>query len=117
MKNESKIIHCNYVPVQITPEMSKYLDKQKYAGKTFASVKLENKNPFYRLKRGEVLEITNDSCLLEIETVNRTDGGFSTLMGVIYPHGYEKIWFKMDELEKFEKYDEDGNIQELKQNV
>jgi hypothetical protein len=86
------------------------LDKQKYAGKTFASVKRENKNPFYRLKKGEVLEITNDSCLLEIETVNRTDGGFSTLLGVVYPYGYEKIWFKMDELEKFEKYDKDGNI-------
>ena len=111
MKNKSNIIHCNYIPIQITPEISKELDKQKYAGKTFASVKRENKNPFYRLKRGEVLEITNDSCLLEIETVNRTDGGFSTLMGVVYPHGYEKIWFKMDELEKFEIYDENGNIQ------
>lgn len=111
MKNKSNITHCNYIPIQITPEISKELDKQKYAGKTFASVKRENKNPFYRLKRGEVLEITNDSCLLEIETVNRTDGGFSTLLGVIYPHGYEKIWFKKDELEKFEKYDEDGNIQ------
>lgn len=117
MKNKSNIIHCNYIPVQLTTEIAKDLNKQKYAGKTFASVKRENKNPFYRLKRGEVLEITNDSCLLEIETVNRTDGGFSTLLGVIYPHGYEKIWFKMDELEKFEKYDEDGNIQELKQKL
>ena len=75
-------------------------------------IKLENKNPCYRLKRGEVLEITNDSCLLEIETVNIvSDDGFSTLIGVVYPHGYEKIWFKKDELEKFEIYDENGNIQ------
>jgi hypothetical protein len=118
MKNESQIIYCNYVPIPITQEISKYLDKQKYAGKIFASVKLENENPYYRLKRGEVLEITNDSCLLEIETVNKVSvDGCSTLMGVIYPYGYEKIWFKMDELEKFEKYDEDGNIQELKQKV
>lgn len=112
MKNKSNIIHCNYIPAQLTTEIAKEFDKQKCAGKIFASVKLENKNPFHRLKRGEVLEITNDSCLLEIETVNRvSDNGFSTLMGVIYPHGYEKIWFKMDELEKFETYDEDGNIQ------
>lgn len=105
-------MHCNYIPVQLTPELSKELNKQKYAGKTFASVKRENKNPFYRLKRGEVLEINNDNCLLEIETVNRvSDNGFSTLLGVIYPYGYEKIWFKMDELENFETYDEDGNIQ------
>lgn len=70
------------------------------------------KTQYYRLKRCEVLEITNDSCLLQIETVNRiSDDGVSTLIGVIYPHSYEKIWFKMDELEKFEKYDEDGDIQ------
>lgn len=112
MKNKSKIAYCNYIPIRITPEIPKYLDKRQYAGKTFASVKRENKNPYYRLKRGEVLEITNDSCLLEIETVNSvSDDGFSTLMGVVYPHGYEKIWFKMDELEKFETYDENGNIQ------
>jgi hypothetical protein len=106
----NNIIHCNYIPIQITPEISKYLDKQKYAGKIFASVKRENKNPFYRLKRGEVLEITNDSCLLEIEIINGiSDDNFSTLMGVVYPYGYEKIWFKMDELEKFETYDENNN--------
>lgn len=110
MKNKPNIIHCNYIPIEITPEISKYLDKQKCAGKIFASVKRENKNPYYRLKRGEVLEITNDSCLLEIETVNRSNNGFSTLMGVVYPYGYEKIWFKMDELEKFEIYDADDNI-------
>ena len=110
--NMNGIIYCKYIPIQITPEIAKELDKQKYAGKTFASVKLENTNPFYRLKRGEVLESINDSCLLEIETVNRvSDNGFSTLIGVIYPHGYEKIWFKKDELEKFETYDENGNIQ------
>lgn len=90
----NNLVYCKYIPIQITPEISKYLDKQKCAGKIFASVKCENNNPFYRLKRGKVLEITNDSCLLEIETVNRTDGGFSTLLGVIYPNGYEKIWFK-----------------------
>ena len=32
-------------------------------------------------------------------------------MAAVYPYGYEKIWFKKDELEKFETYDEDGNIQ------
>ena len=110
--NMNGIKYCKYIPIPITQDIARYLDKQKCAGKTFASVKRENKNPFYRLKRGEVLEITNDSCLLEIETVNSvSDNGFSTLMGVVYPHGYEKIWFKMDELEKFEIYDEDGNIQ------
>jgi hypothetical protein len=122
----NNIIHCNYIPIQITPEISKYLYKQKCAGKIFASVKLENKNPYYRLKQGEVLEITNDSCLLEIETVNYiSEDGYSTLMPIanstlrdaIYPHAYEKIWFKMDELEKFEIYDEDGNIQQLKQKL
>ena len=111
MKNNSQIIYCNYIPIHITPEIPKYLDKQEYTGKTFASVKRENKNPYYRLKRGEVLEITNDSCLLEIEIVNRVSvDGCSTLLGVIYPYGYEKIWFKIDELEKFETYDKDGNI-------
>ena len=112
MKNESQIIYCNYIPIPISQDISRYLDKQKYAGKTFASVKRENKNPFYRLKRGEVLETTNDSCLLEIETVNGvSDNGFSTLMAVVYPYGYEKIWFKRDELEKFEMYDENGEKQ------
>lgn len=112
MKNESQIIYCKYIPIPISQDISRYLDKQKCAGKTFASVKLENKNPFYRLKRGEVLETTPDSCLLEIEIVNRVSkNGCSTLMGVVYPYGYEKIWFKRDELEKFETYDEDGNIQ------
>ena len=104
----NNIIHCNYNPIQITPEISKKFNKQKYTRKTFASVKRENKNPYYRLKRGEVLEITNDSCLLEIETVNSvSDDGFSTLIGVVYPYGYEKIWFKMDEIEKFKTYTED----------
>ena len=108
----NNIIYCKYIPIPITQDMSRYLDKQNYAGKTFASVKLENKNPFYRLKRGEVLESTNDSCLLEIEIVNSvSDNGCSTLMAAVYPYGYEKIWFKKDELEKFETYDEDGNIQ------
>ena len=112
MKNKSKIIYSNYIPIPITIDIPRYLDKQECAGKTFASVKLENKNPYYRLKRGEVLESTNDSCLLEIEIVNRvSDNGCSTLMGVVYPYGYEKIWFKKDELEKLEIYDENGNIQ------
>lgn len=102
----NNIIHCNYIPIQITLELSEYLDKQKCAGKIFANVKRENKNPHYRLKRGKVLEINNDSCLLEIETVNSvSDDGGSTLIGAIYPNGYEKIWFKMDELEKFEIHD------------
>ena len=112
MKNTSQIIHYNYIPIHFTSEIPKYWDTQEYAGKTFASVRFENKNPYYRLKRGEVLESTSDSCLLEIETVNRvSDNGCSTLMGVVYPHGYEKIWFKKDELEKFEIYDENGEKQ------
>ena len=110
--NMNNIKYCKYIPIPISQDISRYLDKHKYAGKTFANVKLENKNPFYRLKRGEVLESTNDSCLLEIEIVNRvSDNGYSTLMAVVYPYGYEKIWFKKDELENFETYDENGNIQ------
>ena len=51
--------------------------------------------------------------MLEIETVNKTsETGHTTWIGVCYPTGYTKIWFPMDMLEKFEKYDEKGELKE-----
>ena len=88
-------------------------EKQSRARKTYAKVKKSNPNPSYRCKRGQVVEMRPNEYCLEIETVNTTnEEGFSTLMGVTYPQGYEKIWFNADEVENFESYDENGEQQE-----
>lgn len=87
-------------------------EKMNRAGKTYAKVKRSNPNPSYRCKRGQVVDKSPTGYCLEIETVNTvSDSGFSTLIGVIYPHGYEKIWFNADEVEDFESYDENGEQQ------
>jgi len=114
--NEAKpgntgIVYCNYVPVQLTEEEWKKREKQKRAGKTYAKVKRSNPNPAYRCKRGQVVQQSPTGYCLEIETVNTmNDSGFSTWIGVVYPHGYKKIWFNADEVEDFEEYDENGGL-------
>ena len=107
----SGIVYCDYVPVQLTEEEWEKREKMKRAGKTYAKVKKSNPNPFHRCKRGQVAEKSPTGYCLEIETVNRTnEEGFSTLLGVTYPHGYKKIWFNADEVEDFESYDENGEL-------
>lgn len=111
----SGIIYVPYIPTQIveTDEEREIRVKRKRAGKSYAKVKLSNDNPHYRYKRGEIVDkdpITKKYCL-EIETVNTcSKNGCYTLIGVIYPHGYEKIWFNEDELSNFEIYDENGEL-------
>lgn len=108
---DTGITYCNYVPVQLTEEEWEKRLKMNRAGKTYAKVKRSNPNPAYRCKRGQVVEKSPTGYCLEIETVNTTnEEGFSTLIGVTYPHGYSKIWFNADEVEDFETYDENGDL-------
>ena len=105
------IVYCHYIPVTLLPDEWKKREKMNRAGKTYAKVKKSNPNPSYRCKRGQVVEMSPTGYCLEIETVNTTnEEGFSTLVGVIYPHGYKKIWFDHDEVEGFETYDENGEL-------
>ena len=110
---KGEIIHCPFIPKMLmeTDEEREARYKRERAGKTYAKVKKSNPNPAYRCKRGRVVEMCPTGYCLEIETVNTTnEEGFSTLVGVIYPHGYEKIWFDHDEVEGFESYDEKGDL-------
>lgn len=110
----SGVIYIPYIPKQIveTDEEREARVKRERAGKSYAKVKLSNDNPHYRHKRGEIVDkdpITKKYCL-EIETVNMcSKNGCQTWIGVMYPHGYKKIWFDEDELSNFETYDENGN--------
>lgn len=111
----SGIIYVPYIPMQIveTDEEREARIKRNRAGKSYAKVKLSNSNPRYRCKRGEIVDrdLTNKRYRLEIETVNTcSKNGHSTWIGVMYPHGYEKIWFNEDELSNFETYDENGEL-------
>lgn len=111
------IVYIPYIPKQIveTDEEREARVKHNRAGKSYAKVKLSNNNPRYRCKRGEIVDkdLAAKRYCLEIETVNRcSENGYYTLIGVIYPHGYEKIWFNEDELTNFESYDENGEQQE-----
>lgn len=109
----SGIVYCNYFPKQLTEEEWEKHEKIKRAGKTYAKVKKSNPNPSYRCKRGQIVEKSPTGYCLEIETVNTvSDSGFSTMIGVLYPHGYKKIWFNADEVEDFESYDENGEKKE-----
>lgn len=112
----SEIVYCKYVPVQLTEEEWERREKMDRAEKTYAKVKRSNPNPAYRCKRGQVVQQSPEGYCLEIETVNTTnEEGFSTLIGVVYPHGYKKIWFNADEVEDFESYDENGEQQKEQQ--
>ena len=107
------IVYSRYVPVLLdeTDEERMARVRRERAGKTFARVKRSNPNPSYRCKRGRVVDKSPTGYCLEIETVNTmSDSGFSTLIGVTYPNGYEKIWFNADEVEDFETYDENGEL-------
>lgn len=111
----SGIVYIPYIPTQIveTDEEREARVKRERAGKSYAKVKLSNDNPHYRHKCGEIVDkdLTTKRYCLEIETVNRcSKNGYCTLIGVIYPHGYEKIWFNEDELSNFETYDENGDL-------
>ena len=113
----SGIIYVQYIPKQIveTDEEREARVKRERAGKSYAKVKLSNDNPQYRCKRGEIIDrdLTNKRYCLEIETVNTcSKNGHSTWIGVMYPHGYKKIWFNEDELSNFETYDENGELVE-----
>ena len=112
---DSGIIYVPFIPLQLveTDEEREARVKRERAGKSYAKVKLSNDNPFYRHKRGEIVDkdLAAKRYCLEIETVNRcSENGYYTLIGVIYPHGYEKIWFNEDELTNFETYDENGEL-------
>ena len=110
---KSEIVYCNYIPCHRveTPEQREARLKRERANKRFAKVKLSNANSHYRHKRGQIVESGNGKSCLEIETVNTcTPSGCHTLVGVVYPHGYEKIWFDDSELENFESYDGEGNL-------
>ena len=105
------IVYLNYIPVQLTKADAEKCMKVLRAGKTYARVKLSNPNPKYRGKRGIVWETDGDGFLLEIETVNATyRNECSTLIGVVYPNGYKKIWFNADEVEDFETYGGNGDL-------
>ena len=111
----SGIVYVPYIPKQIveTDEEREARVKRERAGKSYAKVKLSNDNPQYRHKRGEIVDkdLTNKRYCLEIETVNTcSKNGCQTLIGVVYPHGYKKIWFNEDELSNFETYDENGDL-------
>lgn len=109
------IVYCNYIPMTLSEEEWEKRDKEFRANKTYAKVSLQHPNPSYRGKRGIIWETNylngNEQCLLEIETVNTvSEDGFSTLVGVMYPNGYNKIWFPKAILENFETYDENGEL-------
>lgn len=108
----SGIVHVPYIPKTLSQEEWEKHEKMNRAGKTYAKVKRTNPNPSYRCKRGQIVEKSPTGYCLEIETVNTvSDSGFSTMIGVLYPHGYKKIWFNADEVEDFESYDENGEQQ------
>lgn len=109
----SGMTYCNYIPFQRveSDEQRDVRLKRERANKRFAKVKLSNANAHHRGKRGRILDSGNGKSCLEIETVNScTPSGCHTLVGVVYPHGYEKIWFDDSELENFESYDGEGNL-------
>ncbi len=111
----SGIVYHNYVPVNLTEEEWEKRERMKRAGKTYARVSFKYPDPYCRGKRGIIWDsyVFNgeEQCLLEIETVNRvSENGFSTLVGVLYPTGYTKIWFPKAVLEDFEEYDEKGEL-------
>lgn len=111
----SGVVYIPYIPMQIveTDEEREARVKRERAGKSYAKVKLSNSNPRYRCKRGEIVDrdpLTKKICL-EIETKNVcSKTGHMTWIGVLYPCGYEKIWFDEDELTDFETYDENGDL-------
>lgn len=110
---DSGIIYLPYIPMQIveTDEEREARVKRDRAGKSYAKVKLSNSNPYYRCKRGEIVDkdpLTKKICL-EIETLNScSESGCMTLIGVMRSQ-YKKIWFDEDELTQFESYDENGD--------
>ena len=109
----SCIVFAPYIPKQIveTDEEREARVKRDRAGKSYAKVKLSNRNPHYRCKRGEIVDRDplNKKVCLEIETWNTcTESGRMTWVAVM-PSQYKKIWFDEDELENFETYDENGD--------
>ena len=110
----SCIVYAPYIPKQIveTDEEREARVKRDRAGKSYAKVKLSNSNPYYRCKRGEIVDRDklNKKVCLEIETWNTcTESGHMTWVAVM-PSQYKKIWFDEDELENFESYDENGDL-------
>ena len=106
----SGIVYVPYIPITLSQEEWEKHEKMNRAGKTYAKVKRTNSNPSYRCKRGRIVEKSPIGYCLEIETVNTVnDSGFSTMIGVLYPYGYKKIWFNTDEVEDFESYDDNGD--------
>ena len=112
-QENSCIVFAPYIPKQIveTDEEREARVKRDRAGKSYAKVKLSNRNPHYRCKRGEIVDRDplNKKVCLEIETWNTcTESGRMTWVAVM-PSQYKKIWFDEDELENFETYDENGD--------
>jgi len=117
-KASGEIIHVPYVPVMLveTDEERTARVKGERAGKMFASVKLSNEDCRKRGKCGEIVasKVENGKQLhcLNIELINTcSKNGCHTLIGVIKSDKtYKDIWFMEDELENFEKYDENGEL-------
>ena len=84
--------------------------------KKFATVKLSNEDCRKRGKRGEIVASKVEGGIqmhcLNIELIDTcSKNGCHTLIGVIKSdETYKDIWFMEDELENFEKYDENGEL-------
>lgn len=117
-KPECGIVHVTDLPMMIieTDEERSARVKRERAGKKFARVKLSNEDCRKRGKRGEIVasKVENGKQLhcLNIELINTcSKNGHRTLLGVFKSKDtYNDIWFMEDELENFEKYDENGEL-------
>ncbi len=119
MKPENaEIIYVPYIPVQMheTDEEREARIKRERAGKKFARVKLSYPHANKRRKHGEIVDSkVEDGKLmycLNIEIVNTcSKDGFMSLIGVVKSKDtYKNVWFYEDELEKFETYDDNGDM-------
>ena len=117
-KASGEIIHIPYVPVMFveTDEERTARNKREHTGKKFATVKLSNEDCRKRGKRGEIVVSKVEGGIqmhcLNIELIDTcSKNGCHTLIGVIKSDKtYKDIWFMEDELENFEKYDENGEL-------
>ena len=112
------IIYVPYVPVQIheTDEEREARIKRERAGKKFAKVKLSYPHVNKRGKHGEIVgsKVEDGKLMhcLSIELVNTcSPDGYMSLIGVVKSKDtYKDVWFCEDELEKFEEYDDNGDL-------
>lgn len=107
-KNQkSEIIHCPYIPEQLTEE--EYA-KKFLANKKYAFVKYEYPDDKYANQKGEVLdekinEDGNRSYLLKLNVAQKAKGH---ILFVALKPVYEEVWFDESDIERFLQYDENG---------